>query len=210
MNTKGNGQPEDQHVLNILDAVEKQADISQRSLSLKLGVALGLTNSYLKRCIRKGWIKISTAPANRYLYYLTPTGFAEKSRLTRRYLSYSLSFYREAADSCRRLFGEIAATPSNHTVVFLGKSDLAEIASIRAAERGLEIIGTFDPQTSNRSFLGKPVWSQFEALPQADIYVLTELENTEALYTELKNIIGEEQVFVPDILLSTINNQSSH
>ena len=62
--------------------VEENSQITQRSLASELGIALGLTNAYLKRCVRKGWVKINQAPANRYAYYLTPRGFAEKSRLT--------------------------------------------------------------------------------------------------------------------------------
>src|SRR3989338_5820861 len=93
---------EEQFVLEVLDAVGKRSDLSQRSLAGDMGIALGLANSYLKRCIRKGFIKISEAPANRYLYYLTPKGFTEKSRLTAKYLSYSFAFYRKAGDSCIR------------------------------------------------------------------------------------------------------------
>ena len=77
MNTKADR--EEQLVLELLEAVGQKNDVSQRHLARHMGVALGLANSYLKRCIRKGFIKISEAPANRYLYYLTPTGFAEKA-----------------------------------------------------------------------------------------------------------------------------------
>ena len=73
---------EEQLVLELLDAVGKRSDLSQRHLAHHMGVALGLANSYLKRCVRKGLIKITEVPANRYLYYLTPKGFTEKSRLT--------------------------------------------------------------------------------------------------------------------------------
>ena len=80
----GKQQREDARVLEVLDAVHQRSDLSQRHLARQMGVALGLANSYLKRCMRKGLIKISAAPANRYLYYLTPKGFSEKSRLTAR------------------------------------------------------------------------------------------------------------------------------
>ncbi|NIQ08836.1 MAG: winged helix-turn-helix transcriptional regulator, partial [Gammaproteobacteria bacterium] len=73
--------------LEILQAIEQNNDVTQRHLASHLGVALGLANSYLKRCVRKGLVKIQHVPANRYLYYLTPKGFAEKSRLTAKYLS---------------------------------------------------------------------------------------------------------------------------
>ncbi len=87
MNAKENR--EEEHVLELLDVVGQRSDVSQRHLARHLGVALGLANSYLKRCVRKGFIKITEAPANRYLYYLTPKGFSEKSRLTAKYLSTS-------------------------------------------------------------------------------------------------------------------------
>ena len=74
----------------MLQAVEESSDVTQRHLAQSMGVALGLANSNLRRCARKGLIKVQQAPADRYLYYLTPKGFAEKSRLTADYLSISL------------------------------------------------------------------------------------------------------------------------
>src|SRR5438046_2456427 len=125
MNAKTN--KEEQLVLELLDEVGRKSDLSQRHLANHLGVALGLANSYLKRCMRKGLIKIREAPANRYLYYLTPKGFAEKSRLTGKYLSYSLLFYRRAGESCLRLFKE-CQQQGWRRIVLCGQSELAEIA----------------------------------------------------------------------------------
>src|SRR5713226_7930774 len=83
-------------MLGLLESVERGGAQSQRRLASELGVALGLVNAYLKRCITKGLVKVAGAPARRYAYYLTPHGFAEKSRLTVEYLSYSFSLFREA------------------------------------------------------------------------------------------------------------------
>jgi len=73
-------------MLGLLESVERGGEQSQRRLASELGVALGLVNAYLKRCINKGLVKVSEAPARRYAYYLTPHGFTEKSRLTVEYL----------------------------------------------------------------------------------------------------------------------------
>ncbi len=70
----------DSLTLEILETIEKHDNLTQRHLADNLGVALGLANSYMKRCVLKGLIKVHQAPANRFLYYLTPKGFAEKSR----------------------------------------------------------------------------------------------------------------------------------
>src|ERR1700687_3553185 len=90
-------------VLDLLNSVDDGAQ-SQRRIAEELGIALGLVNAYLKRCIKKGLVKVGQAPARRYAYYLTPQGFAEKSRLTVEYLSDSFSFFRRARTDCAAVF----------------------------------------------------------------------------------------------------------
>jgi DNA-binding MarR family transcriptional regulator len=85
--------------LGILEAIEKNEDVTQRNLASDLGISLGLANSYLKRCVRKGLIKMRRAPVNRYLYYLTPKGLSEKSSFSAKYLYTSFEFYRKASNS---------------------------------------------------------------------------------------------------------------
>ena len=51
-----------QRDLQLLNEVEQNAAVTQRSLARKLDVALGLTNLYIKRLARKGFIKITTIP----------------------------------------------------------------------------------------------------------------------------------------------------
>src|SRR5947207_6314924 len=83
-------------MLGLLESVERDGGQTQRRRASELGIALGLVNAYLKRCIKKGLVKVSDAPTRRYAYYLTPQGLAEKSRLTLDYLSYSFSLFRRA------------------------------------------------------------------------------------------------------------------
>jgi len=47
----------------MLDAIETRDHVTPRSLAGELGIALGLTNIYLKRCLNKGLIKGRRAPA---------------------------------------------------------------------------------------------------------------------------------------------------
>src|SRR5271166_98646 len=114
-------------VLGLLQSVERDGAQSQRKLASELGIALGLVNAYLKRCVKKGLVKVGQAPARRYAYYLTPKGFAEKSRLTVEYLSDSFSFFRRARADCAELFAAARARGFSRVVV-AGVSDLAEIA----------------------------------------------------------------------------------
>src|SRR3974390_141139 len=104
-------------MLGLLDAVEQERAHSQRHLASELGIALGLVNAYLKRCMKKGLVKVREAPARRYAYYLTPQGFAEKSRLTVEYLSHSFGFYRQAKTDCSGLFRGAEASGGKNVLV---------------------------------------------------------------------------------------------
>jgi predicted transcriptional regulator len=68
--------------LRLLEAVHQDSRVTQRGLASKLGIALGLANIYLKRMIRKGYIKCVNVQPNRISYLVTPRGIAEKARLT--------------------------------------------------------------------------------------------------------------------------------
>src|ERR1700741_4955154 len=143
-------------VLGLLSSVESDGARSQRHIAAELGIALGLVNAYLKRCIKKGLVKVSDAPARRYAYYLTPQGFAEKSRLTVQYLSDSFSFFRKAKDDCTRLYKEAAARGFER-LVLAGKSDLAEIAILCAVEAGATVVAIVDPKSEDDRFVGVEV-----------------------------------------------------
>src|SRR5262249_17065952 len=114
-------------VLGLLESVERDGAQSQRKLASDLGIALGLVNAYLKRLVRTGLFKIGQAPGGRYVYYLTPHGFAEKSRLTVEYLSSSFSFFRQAREDCSLVLQAARARGWNR-IALMGVSDLAEIA----------------------------------------------------------------------------------
>src|SRR5271169_6559249 len=118
-------------VLELLESVERDGAQSQRKLAAELGIALGLVNAYLKRCVTKGLVKISGVPTRRYAYYLTPKGFTEKSRLTVQYLTISFGFFRRARADCADAFAA-ARLRGWQRIALLGVSDLAEIATICA------------------------------------------------------------------------------
>ncbi len=190
---------EDSLTLEILETIEKQDSVTQRHLANNLGVALGLANSYMKRCVRKGLIKVHQAPANRYLYYLTPKGFAEKSRLTTEYLSSSFNFYRRASASCSEVFDQCHEL-GHHKVLLCGLSELAEIASLRASEQDIDIIGTLDRNATTKEFLGLPVWNSFDLLSDFDACVVTEVKEPQKIIEYMRTQVDPEIVFIPCIL----------
>ncbi len=194
-----NTEKEDRLTLQLLEVVGRQSDLSQRHMAKQMGVALGLANSYLKRCVRKGLVKVREAPANRYLYYLTPKGFSEKSRLTAQYLSLSFSFYRKAGESCLRTF-ETCKRNGWNRVLLCGISDLAEIAAVRALESGIDVIGTYDADTDRTRFMSRPVWRTFEDAASFDAGIVTDLSGAAISYERLVNQFDRSRILIPDIL----------
>ena len=63
----GSADDEARITLGLLDAVGTNSSVTQRLVAGELGIALGLANAYLKRCVRKGLIKVQHVPANRIL-----------------------------------------------------------------------------------------------------------------------------------------------
>lgn len=191
---------DDELTLELLDAIERRSDVSQRHLSQQLGIALGLTNSYLKRCARKGYVKIKEVPANRYLYYLTPKGFAEKSRLTARFLSTSLTFYRQSAESCSELF-HLCAARGWQRLVLCGASDLAEIACMRAAGSTVSMSGIYDPNCREEVFSSLPVQREWEHVASADAFIITGLKDPLGTYWDIHDRVNDPtRVLVPRVL----------
>lgn len=191
---------EEQLTLELLEAINERNDLSQRNLAKQLGVALGLANSYLKRCVRKGYVKVTQVPANRYLYYLTPVGMAEKSRLTARYLSTSLIFYRQASDSCEAIYKQCVANGYKRILLW-GDSELAEIAFLRALENGIDVMGLYDAGSRRTRFFTKPVWRDDSPhLDEHDAVLLTDLEEPLVAYRRLSARMNEKNIFVPSVL----------
>jgi DNA-binding MarR family transcriptional regulator len=171
-----------QRDLLLLSELDRNGGATQRTLSTKLGVALGLTNLYLKRLARKGYIKISAIHRNRIRYLLTPQGFAEKSRLTYQYMQYSLSYYREMRGRLKDMVSSLEWTKGQR-VAICGTGELAELAYLALREMNIDCVGFVDGNTRD-TFLSCPVSSPDRITAwQLDRVLIADLEHA-ALYEE--------------------------
>jgi predicted transcriptional regulator len=191
-------------MLGLLESVERDGAQSQRRLASELGIALGLVNAYLKRCVTKGLLKVREAPARRYAYYLTPRGFTEKSQLTVEYLSLSFSLFRQAKTDCSVVF-EIARARGYSHIAILGVSDLAEIAAICALDSGLTLTAVVDAEASQARFVGLPVLRSFDEVSErVDAIIVTDLKATRTFVDSAIAHFGADRVFVPALLAARI------
>ena len=168
----------------MLSEVERDVGVTQRFLSTKLGVALGLTNLYLKRLARKGHIKIATIPRNRIQYLLTPQGLAEKSRLTYLYMQHSLSYYRDMRERIKEMMSSFGGSHGQRVVIY-GTTELAELAYLSLREMHIDCVGFIDG-TPRESFLSCPVSTpDWVSQWQFDRVLIADLEHAAACEEQL-------------------------
>jgi DNA-binding MarR family transcriptional regulator len=188
--------------LGLLQAVDEDSAVTQRSVAGQLGIALGLANAYLKRCVKKGLIKVKQVPPNRYAYYLTPKGFTEKSRLTAEYLSSSFNFFRRARLECGELM-ERCRTRGWNRIALCGTSDLGEIAVLCAREHDLELAGFVAAANANggaQEFGGLKVAATLAELDHVDAVLLTDLKAPQATFDHLRASLPDERILTPRLL----------
>lgn len=155
-----------------------------------MGVALGLTNLYLKRLAQKGYIKITTIPRNRIKYLLTPRGVAEKSRLTYQYMQYSLSYYRDMRQRLKQVLSKVASEGSQRFVIY-GTGELAELAYLTIREMDLKLVG-FVGKEGGQAFLSHPLFPMGELQDREfDALLIADLGDAESVRTR----ISREKVF---------------
>ncbi|MDP3723130.1 MAG: winged helix-turn-helix domain-containing protein [Candidatus Omnitrophota bacterium] len=172
----------DMHLLNELTS---RPGVTQRELSKRIGVALGLTNLMLRRLAKKGSIKITGTRRSRIRYLITPKGILEKTRLTYEFIQYSLQLYSHVRHGSREQLAVLAQTGSRR-VLLCGTGELAEIAFLTIREMGLELVGVVEDPPKRQRFLGHPV-QRIEAVPSMvyDRIIVASLQDRRAQLQQL-------------------------
>jgi len=129
--------------LQLLEEVSNDSSISQRKLSNHLGVALGVTNACLKKMIRKGHIKVKGINHKRIVYYLTPEGVTEKTRLAYHFLQYTVNYYINLKKKISSKLDLISKSGINR-ILYYGAGEVVEVALICIHETDLELVGIVD------------------------------------------------------------------
>jgi predicted transcriptional regulator len=191
-------------LLGLLDAVER-GDVTQRSLSRELGIAVGLVNAYVKRCMNKGLIKVQQIPPRRYGYYLTPKGFVEKSQLVASYFVHSFDFFRRARASCEATLSDMAKA-GHKRIGLIGASELAEIAVIVATEIDVEIVTIIDSNVKKSRALGIPVIRKMTIASDVDAVMITSIAQSQRAYEDAVSVFDAERVYLPSILADIVTH----
>ena len=194
-----------QITLGLLSAVEESSSVTQRAVAKELGIALGLVNTYLKRCVKKGLIKVRQVPANRYAYYLTPKGFSEKARLTGEYLSQGFQLFRLSRSQIVEIM-EDCENQGLKKIVLVGATDITEIAILCAQEFDLGISGILVDNDQEAEFGSIRVVNDILELEDFDAIILTSLDQGSLYIKKLRKHFDDNRIFIPPILGTPTSN----
>ena len=187
--------------LRLLEELEKNPIVSQRELSHKFGIALGVTNACLKRMARKGLIRIRGFNHRKIGYYLTPKGFTEKARLTFHLINHIVHHYSELKKIIAERLLEMETKGLNR-VAFYGISDEMEVAYVTLQGVNLKLVGIVedDEKVKPQIIFGyeiEPVSRVRELKPNA-ILITSSIENDQKR-DRLKRIFGQNPICIKDI-----------
>ena len=191
--------------LQILNELSADDSLTQRDLSSRLDIALGLVNSYIKNLVSKGFITVRSIPPRRYAYFLTPKGFTEKTRLTYDLLQDYTRIYREARGGLKALFSELRADGVKR-VAFAGADEVAEIAYITLQEMDMELSGVVDEELAGREFFGRDIMpiSGIQEM-KYDCVVVTSYLKREKIY---KDLLGNKVLKENIKVVFNVNSES--
>ncbi|MCP4160199.1 MAG: winged helix-turn-helix transcriptional regulator [Deltaproteobacteria bacterium] len=183
--------------LKILEEIDSNKSVNQRTIAGNLNISLGLVNSFIKRLAKKGFIKVTTIPKNRIIYLLTPMGVTEKTRLTYNYIRLSYQFYKETRSKLFTLFDKISKKDIKK-VAFFGNSEIAEIAYISLIETGIEFEGLYDIKEDGK-FMGKLVKPLNKIDNKSfDTVLITDIEMNEYKYSILLKYVEKNKILELD------------
>ncbi len=170
---------EDLHILRLMGEIDRNGNHSQRELSRRLNLSLGLVNTFLKRLVNKGYFKVKTMPKNRVRYFLTPAGLARKSKLTVEYLQYSVNFYKDIKDLLLNNYMELKKD-NVRSVLFYGAGEVAELAFLYLQLTDIQLVGIIDDKHNGKYFFGFQI-AGLDCIQQMDwdVILLTRLEDTD-------------------------------
>ena len=193
--------PQEIRELNLLQELEKNPVISQRELSHKFGIALGVTNACLRRMARRGWIRITSLDHRRIGYFLTPKGFAERAKLTLHLISWTVQHY----STLKEIIGERLLEMQNKGVerlVFYGVSDEMEIAYVTLQGSNLKLVGIVEDQEkiNRKEIFGFELTEvhQVDTL-KPDAVLITSLTSLDEKEKNLKELLDFRRVRIANI-----------
>lgn len=185
---------EKRYVLRLFDAIEQDGQVTQRELSKRLGLSLGLTNHLIRRSIRDGYFEVCVLPPKHLTYVLTPKGWDTKSRLATEYFAYCFRFYRDIRKTIQKRLRELE-NDRIRAIIFYGTGETAELLYHCLYGSPINLVGIIDRENEGGTFFGHPICSPegLSMLPEAAIFITT-IEDCDEKIREIRKNGGSDRM----------------
>lgn len=124
---------------DLLNEIAQDSLVTQASLAQHLGIAVGSVNWYIKRLIKRGWVKVTHLDRTRLQYDLTPEGMSVFTERAVQYARDSLKVYRSYRKKAREIVTELDDRGISQ-VALQGEDETMDILRLTCVEVGIEIV----------------------------------------------------------------------
>jgi len=201
--------------LDTLMEIKNNPSTTQRLLSRKLNISLGLTNSILQNLIHRGWIKAQKMTGRKILYLITPQGMTNVSRLMYSRFQETLHYYHYTKDLLTAYLMKLYQQ-GEKTINIYGTGQLAEITYYAGISTPLKLNAIISDDPSKKIFLGHEVLvlsdfiekysQQLSEKSQKELIIISTV-NPDKLQQEIKkhkNISENIKIINIETILKTI------
>jgi len=206
--------PTEKHLDTLLE-IKQNPSLSQRSLSLKLNISLGLTNAIIKNLIHRGWLKVKKDTGRKLLYIITPEGMLNVSRLMYNRFQETLHYYHYTKNLLTAYLIKLYQQ-GEETVNIYGTGQLAEITCYAGIDTPLKLDAIIADDSSKKIFLGHEVLSlsgfiekysmQLSEKSQKELLIISTVypDKLQQELKEYKNISKNIKIIDIESILKTI------
>jgi len=182
-----------QHELKTLLEIKDNPSVTQRSLSHRLNISLGLTNAILQNLIHRGWVKAKKLTGRKILYLITPQGMARATNLIYDRFRETQNYYQYTKELLTSYLTDLYHQGKRRAVIY-GTNQLAEITYLSILDSPLKLhsILTDDPSLSKKKFLGHQVLTLSEFIERHSDFLSRKDKDTILLSTASSEILNRE------------------
>jgi len=144
--------------LNTLLEIKENPTLTQRSLSHRLNVSLGLTNAILQNLIHRGWVKAKKLTGRKILYLITPQGMARVTNLIYDRFRETQNYYQYTKELLTSYLTDLYHRGKRRAIIY-GTNQLAEITYLSLLDSPLKLHSILSDDPSKKKFLGHQIFS---------------------------------------------------
>jgi len=128
-----------QQEYELLSEIAQDSMVTQANLSKRLGMAVGSVNWYIKRLIKRGYVKVSHLDRTRLKYDLTPEGMSVFTERAMQYAKDSLKIYKMFRQKALGVVDDLKSKGISE-VYLEGTDEIIDILRLTCIEGGISLI----------------------------------------------------------------------